>query len=225
MIKNTAPYFTFLSYDVTNFNVPLYVQDIFQQYRNVPAQRVLRHHRDFVVPANASVKFRKSTVLSSITLWENSPSQLKSCVSRNSFKYNCRIFYYGRKNLLTTSRLDLNRTKEITFNRVKCDFIFKDHLFSHNFPGVFDPGCPCGFRFQSTKHLLFDCPLFNRTRDEFYFRLGSLPGFDLEAFNHLNVNSKIGFLLYGDGLDFSIRQKKMILKMTCEFISRIVEGL
>ena len=214
-----------LMYDVTNFNAPSYVQDIFQQYRNVPAQRVLRHHRDFVVPVNTSVKFRKSTVFSSITLWENLPSQLKNCVSRNSFKYSCRIFCYGRKNLLTTSRLDLNRTEEITFNRVKCDLIFKNHLFSHNFPGVLDPACPCGARFQSTKHLLFECPLFDRIRDEFFVKLGLLPGFDLEAFNYLNVSSKMGLLLYGDGFDFPIREKKIILKLSCEFISRIVEGL
>jgi hypothetical protein len=90
--------------------------------------------------------------------------------------------------------------EEITVNKTKCDFIFKSHLFAHNIPGVPDPACACGYRSQTTMHLLLNCPLFDRMRQEFIDGLGSLPDFNLEAYDRLNAKTKLEVLLYGSGI-------------------------
>ena len=213
-------------YDVVNLNTPVYVQEVFSQYRNAVAPRLLRSHRQFVIPTNTSAKLRKSTVCSSVTLWENLPDTLKSSVSRNSFKYQLRIFKHGKKNLLTTSKLDLNRELEIIFNRTKCDLIFKCHLFAHNFPGVTDSACPCGFRSQTTQHLLLNCPLFDNERLECMRRIGLLPNFNLQAFNRLSDRLKVNCLLYGDNaLTTSLEVARSLLQITSGFLIANVEGL
>jgi hypothetical protein len=59
-----------LMFDVTHSNTPSYVQEAFNKYRNLHANRRLRNHRNFLIPTNASTLRRKSTVCSSIKLWD-----------------------------------------------------------------------------------------------------------------------------------------------------------
>jgi hypothetical protein len=107
-------------YDVQHNSVPSYIHDIFTDYRNPVVD------------------------VSTIRDWDSVPARIKDCYSRNSFKYNIRTYLNGKKDYLTSTKLDLNRKDEISLNRTKCDLIFKSRLFSHNFNNINDPSCECG---------------------------------------------------------------------------------
>lgn len=145
-----------------------------------------------------SMKLAKSAVPSSIKLWENLPNDLKTRCSRNSFKYNLKRHVNGKPDHLVTTKLDVSRPLEISLNRTWCDFIFKAHLFSHNFVGIQDPQCRCGHRFQDTKHIFFKCPLLDSIRRNLLDTLNALPKFRELYSNFSTLDAKLSTLLYGN---------------------------
>jgi hypothetical protein len=73
--------------------------------------------------------------------------------------------------------MKLPRKAEILFNRIRCDLIYRNHLYSHNLAHVNDPSCQCGSRHQTTRYLFFNCPL-DQSRDNLFNDLGLLPSFN-----------------------------------------------
>ena len=167
-----------------------------------------------------------STIPSSLILWETIPGNIRDRWSRNSFKYNLRLHLRGKKNWLSTARLNLTRPSEIILNRTRCDLIFKSHFFSHNFPNVDDPGCPCGFRDQSTKHLLLQCPLVDDLRQVHFHDLSNIVNFDYHVFCTFNMVEKIKLLIFGESnavLPMSVKER--IMEITSNLIIDIVDRI
>jgi hypothetical protein len=106
-----------LMYDVEHNNLPTYVYNAFLEYRNLVVDVRLRHRQDYRFPQYVSQRFIKSTVLSSIKQWDTLPTEFKMRFSRNSVKYNTRVFLNGPKNRLVSPKLDLPRSNEINFNK------------------------------------------------------------------------------------------------------------
>jgi hypothetical protein len=102
-----------------------------------------------------------ATILSSRNLWNSVPNDIQTQYSRNCFKYNIRVFIIGEKNRFATTKSSLPRNLEIVLNKTRCDSIFRNHMYSHNFESVNDPSCAGGYKNQTTKHLFFKCPLLN----------------------------------------------------------------
>jgi hypothetical protein len=59
----------------------------------------------------------------------------------------------GIKKYHATTKLKLPHKEEILLNRTRCDLLFRNHLYSHNFVQVRDPSCQCGSRNQTSKHV------------------------------------------------------------------------
>ena len=149
--------------------------------------------------------------------------RFKSKYSRNSFHYNTRVFLNGKKNYLTTPKLNLERYLEINLNKTRCDFIFKAHLFAHNYTGVLDPSCSCGHRSQTSRHLFLNCPLLTDLRRKLLSDLGELPNFDY-IFSCLNVDGKLWVLLHGSA-DLPLAVNKLLIRIVAQFISNAKEIL
>jgi hypothetical protein len=102
-----------LMFDVTHSNTPSYVQEAFNKYRSLHANRRLRNRRNFLIPINASTLRRKSTVCSSIKLWDCLPSNIKEKCSRTSFKYSIRKFTMDKMMSLLLQNLNLIGKKKL----------------------------------------------------------------------------------------------------------------
>jgi uncharacterized membrane protein YbaN (DUF454 family) len=141
------------------------------------------------------------------------------CYSRNSFKFNIRRFVYGNKNNSVTTKLKLTRADECNLNRTRCDLIFKEHFFTHNFIRVPDPSC--GFRNQSTKHLFFQCPLLNDIRQELFHDLVLLPMFAIFNLFH-RMDEKLHALLFCHSA-FTPETAKQVVERVAGFITSTLE--
>ena len=168
-----------------------------------------------------SMKFSRSAVPSSIKLWENLPVDLKGRYSRNSFKYNLKRHVGGKPNNLVTTKLNISRPLEVILNRVRCDFIFKAHLFSHNFVGIRDSQCSCGHRSQDTKHIFFKCPLLVNLRNNLFDALHAIPNF-IDLYSTLqNLDVKLTTLLHGNDA-LSLRDNIRVLENVSLFIKESI---
>jgi hypothetical protein len=98
------------------------------------------------------------------------------------------------------------------------------HLFSHNFNNINDPSCECGSRSQSTKHLLFNCPLLTETRNQFFNDPGLLPHLISANFFALCVDERLQLLLYGHN-SLGIEINQTILETTAKFFTSITTQL
>ena len=211
-------------YDLVNNNLPPYISEPFNRYRNPEPTRRLRHSNEFRFPHNMSQRLRKSTVPSSIRAWEPLPDDIKMSFTKYSFKYKVRLHLRGKRNPLVTTKMNLPRNSEITLNRTRVDLIFKCHLFNHNFDSVSDPSCRCGHRAQSTLHLLLQCPLFDIHRTIFLDDLGQLPSFNLNSFLTKNMKLKVSILLHGDD-SLPLTTNVRIISLTSTFLGEIVNIL
>jgi hypothetical protein len=143
-----------LMYDFEHNLLPTYVHNAFSQYINPVRDQHLRNPQPYRLPRNMSTKFIKSTIPSAIKQWETFPHDIKTKYSRNSFKFCTQVFLNGTRNKLVTPKLDLDRSIEINQNRTRCDFIFKDHLYSHNYVGVLPAIVDIGCRRANTYSLI-----------------------------------------------------------------------
>ena len=207
-------------YDFENHNLPTYVNEPISGYLNPNHDERLRNSHVYRLPRSMSHKFARSTIPDAIKSWETLPIELKSKYTRNSFKFSVRIFLHGKKSNSLTSKLDLERKLEIYLNRTRCDFIFKAHLFSHNFVGITDPSCQCGHRQINTGHLFYNCPLLTDRRTELFLDLGKLPSF-LNVYSTVSgINRKLNILLFGHE-SFSSMESNMLFILVANFISKI----
>jgi hypothetical protein len=158
-------------------NLPLFLSELMTSYSNPINNMALRNRRSFILPANLSTTLRRSAIPSAITLWESIPHTLNNSLSRNGFKYGLRNHIKGTKCMTPTAKLSLSRSCETILNKARCDLLFRSHLYSYNFPNILDPSCMCGYRSQTTIHVLLLCPLFNIQR--------------MDLFNSLNRNLQI----------------------------------
>jgi hypothetical protein len=166
-----------LAYDYHNYYLPPFVNEIFNNYRNRPIMRQLRNTKSFKLPTNVSSSFLKSSFLSSMKLWDNLPTVNKDRWTRNSFKYKLRHHLHASNIQKPTTKLNLNLSDEKILNKTRCEIMFKSHFFSHNFVNIADPSCKCGFRSQTTKHVLLDCPLAVDNRRELIRNINDIPNF------------------------------------------------
>jgi hypothetical protein len=97
-----------------------------------------------------------------------------------------------------TPKLNIKRSDVINLNRLRCDFLFKAHLFAHNYVGINDPSCQCGHRSQTTKHLFFNCPIFNDRRLRLLSDIGALSNFDHMFRLSNSIDDRLRVLLHGD---------------------------
>ena len=69
--------------------------------------------------------------------------------------------------VIPSSDLVLIRREESLFNKLRVDFLLRDHIFNHNWHAVANSlKCPCGTnKNETTIHYLLDCPLHSRLRN------------------------------------------------------------
>ena len=188
-----------LMFDVENNNLPKYVNDNFTVFKNPVVDNRLRNQRPYILPPRMSLKFRKSTVASAISIWCSLPNELKNRYSRNSFKYHVRLHLKGNMTNLVSTRLQMPRNIEILLNRTRCDLIFKSHFYNHNFTNTLDPTCNCGYNWQTTKHMFFQCPLTRDLYTDLVNDLGQLPDFQTFFVHHCpSTEDKLRVLLNGN---------------------------
>lgn len=207
-----------LMFDVENDSVPDYVANNFIEFRNPVLDERLRNICPYRLPARVSQRFSKSTVPTCIKLWNGLPNEIRQSFSRNSFKYRVRLHINGCKNPLVTTRLNISRKKEISLNRTRCDLVFRTHYFNHNFASINDPHCRCGHRSQTTKHVLFNCPLLCNERKLLFDSLGLLPTFHTLYRDLTSSGDRLQCLLYGSQ-NLSISVNRLITEHVSEFLT------
>lgn len=151
-----------LMFDVENNNLPKYVNDNCTVFKNPEVDNRLRNQRPYILPSRMSLKFRKSTVASAISIWCSLPIELKNRYSRNSFKYHVRLHLKGNITNLVSTRLQMPRNIEFLLNRTRCDLIFKSHFYNHNFTNMPDPTCNCGYNGRLL-NIYFPMPSYRRS--------------------------------------------------------------
>jgi hypothetical protein len=159
--------------DTEHNNMPQFLQETVESYRNPVRDGRLRNNQPYRLPAHLTRTMSASTIPSSIKLWHELPRNIKEVRSNHE------------------------RQTEIVLNKAKCDLIFTAHLFSHNFSNVPDPSCHCDFRAQTTKYLLLRCRLFNQARDLAFDNIINIPSFDGDMFLNSNQEDKFHLLLHG----------------------------
>ena len=122
----------------------------------------------------------------------------------------------------TTMIKRINRKEELCLNRLRVDFLLKEHLYNHNFVNVDNPYCNnCNLRLN-TSHFLLKCkkPSITQSRNQFLADLGTILNDDeLNILNTLTISQKIKFLIYGHkSLTFD-KNCKLLLE-TSRYISR-----
>lgn len=207
-------------YDSLNNELPAYLQQSINQYYNPVRNPGLRQHRLFRIPPTLSHDMRRSPIIRAIGAWESIPATIRNIVSRNSFKYNIRIHFRGKKNLLVSTKLKLTRADEINLNKTRCDLIFNSHLYAHNFTTVRNPSCECGNRNQSTKHQLLYCQLHDKARQQLLNDLYTIANLET-FFQSLNSEVKVFTLLFGNER-LNLQTNSYIITSTARFISSII---
>lgn len=211
-------------YDINNNHLPDFITSSFNQLLNPVHDVRLRNHRKYLLPHNSSQRFLKSTIPSSIKQWELVPPSIRERYSRNSFKYEVKIFLGGRKDKFVTTKLDMPRPMEIILNKTRCDLLLKAHLYSHNFTNVRDPSCVCGNTIQSTKHLFFNCPFIQELREDFINDLLVLPAFQTFYRSCNTIDDRLQALLYGH-MNLTYDINKTIIERTSLFLLDAVRQL
>jgi hypothetical protein len=88
----------------------------------------------------------------------------------------------------------LEEIKKIKLSVISFSRLIFMHIISLN---VDNPSCQCGYKSQSTKHLFFQCPLFNDLRQKFFLDLGLLPSFN-SVYSRINcMDDRLQLLLNG----------------------------
>jgi hypothetical protein len=87
-------------------------------------------------------------------------------------------------------------------------------MYSHNFTMVPDPSCACGCRSQTTRHILFHCPLLLEPRRSFFENLYLINNFEA-IFESLTQMNKINTLLFGNE-QFSQQVNQKVVSNTAE---------
>ena len=167
-------------FKIINGLTPDYLQSL------VPPQHFQQHyhntrHSQNYVNINCRTTYRNNSFIpSTIRLWNNLPSQLKSCSSLISFKRELAshyktpdipMYYFcgSRLGQILHARL-----------RMQCSSL-KQHLYLKNIEP--DPYCICG-GVETTEHFLLHCKNYDRLRHK--------------HFDHFNLNITTNLLLYGD---------------------------
>ena len=208
-----------LVFDSLRNSLPHYLQQAINVYKNPIQDARLRNQRHFRLPANMSQNMRHSPIPWAIITWDLLPPAIQNIISRNSFKYNLRSYYRGRKNALASTKLNLTRVEEIYLNRSRCDLVFRSHMHAHNFTTVRNPACECGNRAQTTKHVLLHCPILNDPRRQLFHNLNLISNFE-NTFRGMDSDSKISTLLFGDPR-FTHQSNVSIVTGTANFISSV----
>ncbi len=187
-----------LMYDNENNLTPTFIREIISPYRNAPPQRITRFHRNFSIPTYVKSAFLRTTIPTSIKIWESLPENIRNRYSRNSFKFNLRKYFLGTIDTsILTKNLDLSRNCELLLNRTRCDLIFNSHFYSHNFTTIDSPACPCGSTSQNTCHVFLCCPLLTDLRLQLFDDLARIDCFFTLTFPHLTFKDKLHVLLNG----------------------------
>ena len=206
-----------LIYEAENGDLPPYILSKFLQYKRTAHDNRLRNQSAYRLPARMSQRLTRSTIPSSIKHWSTLPNNIKESYTKNSFKYRVKVYLYGKKNYSSTTKLNIPRKEELLLNRARCDLLYKNNLFIHNFTNISEPSCICGNRYQSTRHVVFNCPILNPLRHQLFADLGLLPNFS-QFFSPLrNMDDRLQMLFWGSE-NFSREINFKILLLVSRFI-------
>ena len=97
-------------------------------------------------------------------------------------------------------------------NRIRVDFYFKDHFYSHNFTNVTDNRCLCG-RPETTKHFMLSCRRHDRNRNEM---MAALEDRSLLPDRRLNMNELVSYLICQN--DLNIITQNDLLQIVVNFV-------
>jgi hypothetical protein len=206
-----------LMFDYERNLLPSYLIEAINVFRNPHHDARLRQTRQFILPTHMSHDMWQSPIPTAITLWPAIPHEIKSILSRNAFKFKICMFFRGKKNALASTKLRLNRRDEIYLNRTRCDLAFRSHIHSHNFTTVPDPSCACGCRSQTTRHILFHCPLLLEPCRLLFENLFLINNFET-IFESLTQINKINTLLFGNE-QFSQQVNQKVVSHTAEYVA------
>ena len=206
-------------YKVCYMNPPVYVSSIFDLYKNVPA-RLVRNPRPFKIPLPISAKFKSSPTIQLIDTWNNTPLATRNLPNISQFKRKTSFRINSHKIISSTQiKKNLNRTEEISLNRLRVDLLLNSQLFNHNFRDVASPNCTYCNCINNTKHFLLRCQ-----RPSHLVKINSLlsdlSNIDTKIIEHLNsltLDNKTKFLLFGNQILFSIDFNIQIIILVAKF--------
>ena len=107
-----------------------YITQLFTRYMITPI-RALRDPAEYRVKPSISLSYKKSTIFNSMIIWNSLPAGTRQCESLSKFKSGLRQIYLNSY-IITSSHLTLSRREECYLNKLRVDFLLRDHLYKHN---------------------------------------------------------------------------------------------
>ncbi|CAH1800700.1 unnamed protein product, partial [Owenia fusiformis] len=199
-------------------NVPHYVSTIFDKYKKTNIRDV-RNVIPFQVPLRRSRIRSRSPTFLCMTEFNGLSSKIRNCDTIKTFKNNISQLFLNN-DIILASELGINRADEIYLNRIRVDLIFNAHLHAHNFVNVNSPECICGDKSETTKHVIFSCPI----RQPFYISFEQKLFDLLPNYRHLckNRQDKLDLFLFGHP-SLSLSKNHEILASSALFIRQCFE--
>lgn len=185
-----------LMYRIVNADAPAYLTDLMPNRVGDMSNYNLRNNLNFNIPFTRLCSFETSFFPSTLKLWNDLDSQIRSSSSLSQFK---RAITHKRK--ATTFPIRGDRQTEIALTRIRhnCSSLNAD-LFRVNI--IASPNCTCGPFIETAQHYFFECPLYTMQRNSLFSALPQffLPDLDSlingnELFNP-DINSQILFQVF-----------------------------
>ena len=184
-------------YKMTNarFCTPPYLTAALPATRDQATFHKLRNASNLSLPANRLSSYKNSFIPRTVRAWNNLPVTIRSKPSLSSFKravfreYGAQrppaFFAYGLKksNILHT-RLRLDASE------------LNAHLFKIQSTKTSTPYCTCRHTFETTKHFLLYCPLYNVKRITMETSISAI----ITSFSTSTPQNKLNIMLNGQGL-------------------------
>ena len=193
---------------------------LFDMYYRHNPRPGLRPSLNYVIPHTYSQAFRKSTILSCITIWNTLPDDLKMCQSISLFKTKFRQTFMCSNPFPLNKVPNIARITEIYFHRLRSGLLFNADKFRHNFRDVI-PDCLCG-RSQTDVHVFLNCPVNNNLRQQLFNILNSIPDIS-NLLNELASQKQIlDFLIFGS-TNLCVNDNLFVLQSSSTFLHKSLD--
>jgi len=194
-------------YTLTTKASPEYLYKIVSDFQT-GSQVLTRFHSKggLKIPICRTELYMKSPIISSIQLWNNLDTHLKSAPSFSSFKDRLRK-HYARKPFLFHPIS--NRSLQVSFMQLRLGFSNLNHDLAKR--GCYpDPTCACGYHTEDARHFFLECPLYNTLRESLVTNILT---------NVNNVEISVDLLMYGSNT-LTSDQNICIFNSVYEFINK-----
>ena len=179
----------------TRFCTPRYLTDALPTKRDQVTFHNLRNASNFSLPANRLSSYKNSFIPRTIRAWNNLPTTIRTKPSLSSFK-RAVIREYGAKRPPAFFAYGFKRSN-ILHTRLRLDASeLNAHAFKIQSKKTNTPYCSCRRTFETTKHFLLYCPLFNANRNTMETTIDAINSNFLTS----KPQNKLDLMLHGQGL-------------------------